>query len=398
MTLKTWTKISIFFSIFTFFISTFLLIFINFYAFLNWYKAEEEEIDDKLNKTYEEILKESEYWFSVYKWNNFNYKKFFLDIYEKDEKFYLVNKKDDFYLLYDVSNYIKYQINLFFISILWLLFFSFSSFFISKELFIKLALKDIFEITEKLKNIDLNNIEIIDLNLRKDDEIYEIVNSINKFLNLIQKNTSNLKEFNSNVSHEFKTPLMVISSHIEYSQKTKNYEEIIPKIEKQLDILNTLLEKFLFVSKIKSWNVNIIRNQTNISTLLNEIIEEINEVYKEKNIKISNNIKENVIIKTDEKLFYHAIRNLIENSFKYTNNNWKIIFYLDQNKFKIVDNGIWISSEKISNIFDNFFTENTNKNSHWVWLNIVKNIFDLLEYKININSQKWIWSEFEIFF
>jgi len=90
------------------------------------------------------------------------------------------------------------------------------SFFISKLLFIKLALKDIFYISNKLKNIDLNNVTKIELDLYKNDEINIIVNSINNFLKAIEQNTKSLKEFNTQVSHEFKTPLMVISSELEY--------------------------------------------------------------------------------------------------------------------------------------------------------------------------------------
>ena len=67
-----------------------------------------------------------------------------------------------------------------------------------------------------MKKVDLHNVSKIDIDLHKDDEIHTIVDAINSFLELIDINTKNLESFNTQVAHEFKTPLMVISSELEY--------------------------------------------------------------------------------------------------------------------------------------------------------------------------------------
>ncbi|MEI7557968.1 MAG: hypothetical protein WCJ45_03965 [bacterium] len=41
----------------------------------------------------------------------------------------------------------------------------------------------------------------------------------------IHKQTLSLKDFVTNASHEMKTPLMSMSTEIDYTSKTKNYEE-----------------------------------------------------------------------------------------------------------------------------------------------------------------------------
>jgi len=140
-------------------------------------------------------------------------------------------------------------------------------------------------------------------------------------LTLIEENTKNLKEFNTMVSHEFKTPLMVISSQIEYAVKTKDYEKSFLKIERQIDLLNELLETFLFISKIQNSKVNINQKEVNISNIVENLIQEFEEIYASKNLKIIKNIKPKILLKTDEKLFLLVIKNLIDNSFKYTNNS-----------------------------------------------------------------------------
>jgi K+-sensing histidine kinase KdpD len=96
--------------------------------------------------------------------------------------------------------------------------------------------------------------------------------------------------------------------------------------------------------------------------------------------------------------FFLVVKNLIDNSFKYTNDNWKIEIFLTEKSFKIIDNWVWISKSKLDNIFNNFYRESSDDKWYWIWLNIVKKIIDLLNYKISIKSKKWFWSEFEINF
>jgi signal transduction histidine kinase len=169
-------------------------------------------------------------------------------------------------------------------------------------------LNDIFLITNKLKNINLENIKKFDIELEENDEIYEIIASINKFLDLIDENTKNLKEFNTNVSHEFKTPLMIISTQLEYAIKTKKYDESFEKIEKQIDFLNELLETFLFVSKIQNSKINIKSEKINITNLITNLLDEIEKIYLSKQIKLVKNIDRNIFLETDEKLFFFGCK------------------------------------------------------------------------------------------
>ncbi len=325
MKLKTWTKISLLFTLFTFFIILLLLIVINISTFLNWYNTEKSEIISKLDKEFNEVITESgdiniqkeklndeleeKDWFI---WENINYKKVFLNIYFSQESYFIITSKETkFWTIsytYNIDKYIENQLDLLIISIFSLLIFVIFSFFISKYLFLKFALNDIFLITNKLKNINLENIKKFDIELEENDEIYEIIASINKFLDLIDENTKNLKEFNTNVSHEFKTPLMIISTQLEYAIKTKKYDESFEKIEKQIDFLNELLETFLFVSKIQNSKINIKSEKINITNLITNLLDEIEKIYLSKQIKLVKNIDRNIFLETDEKLFFFGCK------------------------------------------------------------------------------------------
>lgn len=412
--IRTGTKISLLFSLFTFIIIFLLLTLINIYTTFNWYKSEQTEITLKINQQFEEILEEKtfetqknkltselkEKWWFI--WENKKYKHIIYDLYSIwNFQYFLFYKDTKFWKItipYNATPYIENQFYLIYISLIWGIIFTFLSFFISKFLFIRFALKDVFIITKKLKNIDLENIKNIDNTLQKQDEIYTIIESINTFLTLIDKNTTNLKNFNSQVAHEFKTPLMVISSQIEYAQITKKYEESFIKIEKQVDLLNQLLETFLLISKIQNGQLILKRKDVNVSNLIHEIVSQFEGIYTSKNILVIKNIQENISFTTDEKLLLLVIKNIVDNAFKYTHNDGKIEIIFNENNFIITDNGIWMNWDTIDNIFDNFYRESQDENWYGIGLNIVKKIIDILNYSITIKSEKWFGSEFVIYF
>ena len=350
MKIKTSRKISLIFSVFTFFIWFFLIILVNSISFINWHKWEEKEIRHFENNSIEQSL-------------------------------FINNQLESI------------ELELFFLFCV-----TFFSYLLSKYIFSKIILKDIIYISDRLKNIDLNSIEKIELDLNKKDEINIIVNKVNDFLEIIDKNNKSLKQFNSQVAHELKTPLMIISSELEYLTISWNNESDYSKIEKQIDILNELIETFLFISKIENFKWDIKKDDINIYEIIKDKIENLNIIYNEKNIKVIENINKNIKLKTNKKLLDVLIKNILDNAFKYNLVWWSIQIILSEESLTIKDNGIGIDKENLSKIFDSFYRVDENKKWYWVWLNIVKKIADILWYKIEVKSEKNKATEFKIIF
>lgn len=412
--ITTGTKISFLFALFSFWISFFLLAFINIYSTINWYQWEKNEIVSKLNQQVKEISEEksfqeqkqklinelAEKWWFI--WINNDYKHIIYDIYEKNGLqyflFYIQTPFWNITLPYNGTSYIQNQIHLIYISFIGLIIFSIWSFFLAKILFIRFALKNIFLMSKALQNIDFENIQPLDVMVPKDDEIYSIIENINRFLTLIDQNTQNLKSFNSQVSHEFKTPLMVISTQIEYAQITHKYEESFVKIEKQINILNELLETFLLISKVQNNNMIWSPEKVNLTQIIKYLTTQFQNIYKEKEIFIHFDSKKNIFVYTDINLLSLVMKNIIENAFKYTQKKGQIDISITETSIIIQDNGIGMTKETLANIFNNFYRESNNEKWYWIWLNIVKKIIDILNYTITIKSEKWVGSEFIIYF
>jgi signal transduction histidine kinase len=75
------------------------------------------------------------------------------------------------------------------------------------------------KISQEAKDISLDSYHEIQCEGCNDDEVKILANTINQSILKIRKQTQNLKQFITDVSHEFKTPLMVINSKIDLYKK-----------------------------------------------------------------------------------------------------------------------------------------------------------------------------------
>ncbi|MDD3145000.1 MAG: hypothetical protein PHV23_02705 [Candidatus Gracilibacteria bacterium] len=149
MKYKTSTRVSIIFSIFTFFIIFFILICLYIFTFFSWYYKEKEELLEKINYEYSDIIKyNTEQNIGneniVNELNKFGgpigalnpssqYKKIFLSIYIKDDNTYFLFLQKEtaigpIYISYDISPYVSNQISLIEIGLFLLFLFTILSF------------------------------------------------------------------------------------------------------------------------------------------------------------------------------------------------------------------------------------------------------------------------------
>ena len=244
--------------------------------------------------------------------------------------------------------------------------------------------------------ISTNNdkIEIIkDISLSMALFIYLIVlligyKFIDKIANNIEDSIKRLKFFNSNVSHELKTPLTIMKGEIEVAlMNNECNKKLLKSLLSEINYINEITDKLLFLTKKDTLNKN---NFEEID--LEDIILEMFEKYSKK-IKIDLNIKEDeYIIKGDKTLLKIAISNIIENSIKYKATKIDIILKREKNKTILIikDNGIGIPKEKLPFVFDEFYRVDESRNKKikgfGLGLSIVKSIINLHNGDIKLKS------------
>jgi two-component system, OmpR family, phosphate regulon sensor histidine kinase PhoR len=219
---------------------------------------------------------------------------------------------------------------------------------------------------------------------------------------LKQKKLSEIKsDFINNMTHEFKTPLATISlavdalkneKVIQSREKTDYFTGIIKEENKRMNKqVETILQAALLDRQEVQLNLKKLHGHDMINGALNNITLQV----QEKNGKIEVHLDAiNDIIMADEVHFTNLINNLFDNAVKYSTDNLSIKLYTQNSntlfKIKIEDNGIGMSKETITRIFEKFYRAHTgnlhNVKGFGLGLSYVKTMVDAHKGNIKVES------------
>ena len=178
-----------------------------------------------------------------------------------------------------------------------------------------------------------------------------------------KRNARERTEFLASVSHEFKTPLNAIIGFCDLlSENIENEENLkyLHNISNNSVYLMSLIKNILEYARSDSQPLTIKRERIRTKQLITEILQNFDEMRKEKNITFNYTLSD-IIVNADLIRFKQLIYNLISNAIKFSkeNSSVSIVTYVNRKKefvFEIRDKGDGISKKDITKIF-NFFTQ-----------------------------------------
>ena len=215
------------------------------------------------------------------------------------------------------------------------------------------------------------------------------------------------EEFTSNVTHELKTPLTIISGFAELlksgnveEEKTKEFGGIIYK---QSTNLQRLIDDLLKISKLEA-NESIIIEELSIDKLGDEVCDDLAIEIKNKNLNLIKDF-DRVKAKVNGEMIKEAMMNLLTNAIKYNRDGGEIKFKIaKEDGFALVqisDNGIGIEEELLDRIFERFYVVDHSRSkkisSTGLGLSIVKHIVEAHGGRIEVTSEIGKGSTFTIY-
>ena len=171
------------------------------------------------------------------------------------------------------------------------------------------------------------------------------------------------KEFISNVSHELKTPLTVISGFIEtlgsmFAPKNTEQKKILKIMSGQANRMSKLIDDLLILSNVESSLFHNRSEKLLISTIITKLKKNIS-ILNNKDHKIKYQIDVKLNIYGSKKEIESAFLNLITNAIRYTERNgsisisWGLINGLPI--FEVKDTGSGIEQKHIKRITERFY-------------------------------------------
>jgi signal transduction histidine kinase/CheY-like chemotaxis protein/AraC-like DNA-binding protein len=211
------------------------------------------------------------------------------------------------------------------------------------------------------------------------------------------KTAEKLKEINqlksrffANISHEFRTPLTLITSPLQSLQSTRIDEEqkqqlhlIEVNSNRMLELVNQLLE----LSKIDSGSLNLILKQGDIPSFIHSILEPFTFHAHEKNLRLKSAIEQcEQAYYFDKDIIEKIVTNLLTNAFKYTPENEEINFSssIIENQLHLVvaNTGSELTEKDLPKLFERFYQKNENQQGIGIGLALVKELVELYQGKI----------------
>ncbi|SEA71662.1 Hpt domain-containing protein [Pseudobutyrivibrio sp. ACV-2] len=236
----------------------------------------------------------------------------------------------------------------------------------------------------------------------------------NRLLKDAQAANAAKSTFLSNISHEIRTPINVITGMNELILRECKDDNIL-KYSENINVasrnLMALINDVLDFSKIESGKLEIIPGEFNIGSALNDCYSLFLSLTHSKNQHFSLECNSEIpctLIGDDVRL-KQILSNLISNAVKYTHEYGSISIKADyrpvgRNKIilnvSVTDTGIGIQEKDISKLFDNFQRLELNKNrtiqGTGLGLSITKNLVALMNGTISVTSKYGEGSEFMV--
>lgn len=224
------------------------------------------------------------------------------------------------------------------------------------------ALSPIDKITNQAKKISASDLSARIQIDGPDDELKRLSDTFNDLITRIQCSYEKQNRFTLDASHELATPLAVIKGYIDVLDRwgkndKKVLNESISSIKVELANMTSLLDTLLFLSKGDNEIYKIEKTKFWMNDLIKEIVKESNLVDERHNIICSKYPE--FQIDGDRRLIKQMLRAIIDNSIKYSPEDTEISIAYSANEniadIEISDNGIGISKEDLTHIFDRFY-------------------------------------------
>ncbi len=252
---------------------------------------------------------------------------------------------------------------------------------VSKEMKV---LKDVTENIQMenlcFKTEESNIIEINEVLLALDKMKSELNNSLNKQWKLEESR----KEQIAALAHDIKTPLTIIKGNAELlNELNLNSDQVIfnGNILGEVKNMEYYIKSLIEIMKSEK-EVMLKKENVNLKIFINEIIEQGILLIKDKQIKLTNEVKTNIeIINVDRVSLKRAIINIITNAIDYCPVKGEILFSVDSDNeyisFAIEDNGRGFTNEGLDSATEQFYQGDKSRNSknhYGMGLYITRNI------------------------
>ena len=223
------------------------------------------------------------------------------------------------------------------------------------------ALKPLREFSDKIEEVQVQNLADSRIEESKIKELNQLSVSYNKMLERLQDAFEVQRQFTANAAHELRTPLSLMQVQLDLYHSTQHPGsdedtlQMIKMVTEQNDRLSKMVKTLLDMSELQTVGRD---EQIIMDDLVDEVLEDLEPLAQEKNIKLIGKCKDITMVGSDI-LIYRLVYNLVENAIKYNHSGGQVTVTAYQKEkhvyLSVEDTGSGIPEELRERVFEPFF-------------------------------------------
>lgn len=219
-------------------------------------------------------------------------------------------------------------------------------------------------IQRDLSAIELNELDSAFLDTRSQpSEFLPLVQEFNHMVERLRLSSSRQKQFASTISHEFRTPLTVISGFI---QSVLNRDAMLSSVSvESLEVanreslrINRMLSDLLDLIRADSNQLQILRQPFDSLASVHEVLKLAGKAHPARKITLESELLAPLLVIGDPDRLIQCLSNLIDNAVKYSDSDSEVVMRIHATAetviFSVVDHGQGIPDDQQQLIFDRF--------------------------------------------
>ncbi|MBC8544003.1 sensor histidine kinase [Bianquea renquensis] len=237
------------------------------------------------------------------------------------------------------------------------------------------------------------------------DEIGVLTRNFNRMVRELRNMEHLRKDFLSNVSHEFKTPIASIQGFANLLKDStlppERFDEYTDIIISESDRLSKLTSNVLKLSRLENQDIVSVKQEFSVDEQIRRVLLLLEQKWTEKELELDLRL-EPVRWVGNEEMLEQVWINLIGNAIKFSDPGGYLKIQLYRKNFIVVaeieDHGIGMDAEVQERIFDKFYQGDSShsKEGSGLGLAIVKRILELCKGEIACKSEPGVGTRFTI--